>query len=405
LKLLFITSDKFPPFRVDLTELFGNEMSKRGHDIDYIMQSDRECEKSYTTKWVGATVWVGSTDLGSKKINRIKKNILSILNDCKLFKIVKNSQYDVVQVKDKFISALFALVAAKRNNIKFVYWLSYPFPEASLYRVMEKTARYTFLYFVRGHIQSNLLYKVILPRADHVFVQSDQMKKDIMTHGIPGDKLTPVPMGVSLDAFKFFGMPRKVSSNNDTLSVLYLGTLTKVRKLDFLLRVHKKVLDKISGVKLYMIGGSHIKEDEEFLVHESAYLGIDADVVFTGQLPRQEALSYVNKADVCVSPFFPTQILNSTSPTKLIEYMALGKAVVANDHPDQKKVIAQSGSGICVPYDEDKFAAAIVQLLQDPEKRASFASLGRQYVEKERSYTKIADFVEAKYTSIINEDT
>jgi hypothetical protein len=40
--------------------------------------------------------------------------------------------------------------------------------------------------------------------------------------------------------------------------------------------------------------------------------------------------------------------LNPASPTKLVEYMALGKAVVANDHPDQRMVLEQSGAGICV---------------------------------------------------------
>ncbi len=43
------------------------------------------------------------------------------------------------------------------------------------------------------------------------------------------------------------------------------------------------------------------------------------------------------------------EILRAASPTKLVEYMAMGKAVVANDHPEQKRVIEESGAGYCVP--------------------------------------------------------
>ncbi|MFM9709876.1 glycosyltransferase, partial [Streptomyces galilaeus] len=73
--------------------------------------------------------------------------------------------------------------------------------------------------------------------------------------------------------------------------------------------------------------------DEQLLREETARLGLDGAVVLVGQKTHEEAMRYVREADVCVSPFFPTPILNSTSPTKLVEYMALGRPVVGNDHP------------------------------------------------------------------------
>jgi len=105
-------------------------------------------------------------------------------------------------------------------------------------------------------------------------------------------------------------------------------------------------------------------------------------------------LQYVQDADVCVSPFYPTPVLNSTSPTKLVEYMAMGKAVVANTHPEQKLLIDQSGCGYCVPYDEDAFADAIVKLLRAPEMARAMGERGRRYVIEHRSYGVIANNVE-----------
>ena len=39
---------------------------------------------------------------------------------------------------------------------------------------------------------------------------------------------------------------------------------------------------------------------------------------------------------------------------------------MANDHPEQRQVIEDSGGGICTAYDEEQFANAIVELLEGP---------------------------------------
>ena len=115
------------------------------------------------------------------------------------------------------------------------------------------------------------------------------------------------------------------------------------------------------------MGLTLVEEDIEFLKLTARELCILDSVIFTGFVERSKAFQIVKSANVCISPFYPTPILNSTSPTKLIEYMALGKAVVGNDHPEQKMVINQSRAGICVPYRESDFAEAIIYLLAHPD--------------------------------------
>jgi len=111
----------------------------------------------------------------------------------------------------------------------------------------------------------------------------------------------------------------------------------------------------------------------------------------------------VQEADVCASPFYPAPILRSTSPTKLVEYMAMAKAVVANDHPEQKRVLEASGAGFCVPYEEPAFADAIVKLLQDPAMARMMGERGRRWVLEHRTYRAIADEVEIRYRDIIGD--
>jgi glycosyltransferase involved in cell wall biosynthesis len=308
----------------------------------------------------------------------------------------------VLEVKDKFLTGILAIIASRLYHTKFIYWLSFPLPEYYLLRAKEGTARYPRLYVWRGKGFHWILYRWLLPAADHVFVQSEQMRQDIAAEGIPLEKMTAVPMGVRVDMFA----DAEESQDRRVLPaaipcVLYLGTLDKVRRLDFLIRVFAQVRAAVPTARLYVVGRGEDPEDEAFLKSEAARLGLQSSVVFVGQLPQAQALEYVREADVCVSPFYPTPVLRSTSPTKMVEYMAMGKAVVANDHPEQKRVIEESGAGYCVPYEEAPFAAAIVKLLLDPEAARAMGRRGRRYAVEHRAYGVIADMVEKQLLSVV----
>ncbi len=398
LKFLFCSADKFPPFRVDVAVLFGEELASRGHGIDWILQSEETCARSYCTQWKGGRVWVGRTDNGGTRLCRLRKHIYNLFHSFKMLKLAHGNQYDFIQVKDQFLVALVGILAAKLNDTRFFYWLSYPFPEASLYAAEEGSARYPVFYRFRGMMFKFLLYKVIMPFADEVFVQSEQMKRDVAREGIAESKLTAVPMGVSMK--KISGLVREEDAcvtQDSEERVVYLGTLIRERRIDFLVRVMALVTKSRPGARLYLVGDGEDPEDTAVIRNEARRLNMEDAVVITGFLPQKDALKYVRGAKVCVSPFYPTPILNSTSPTKVVEYMALGRPVVANDHPEQEMVLRESRGGVCVAYDEAAFARAVVELLENPGEAEEMGERGRAYVLGQRSYEKIADLVENRY--------
>jgi glycosyltransferase involved in cell wall biosynthesis len=398
--ILAVSSDNYPPQRVDVSVLFGEELGGRGHRIDWILQSEAACSRAYQIAWHGGTVWVGPTDLGNSLFHRIRKHLRGILHDLRVFALARRGNLDFVLVKDKFLSGLSALVAAWLFRRRFLYWLSYPFAESYLIRARDGTARYPFLYRIRGWVFHVLLYRVLLRAAEHIFVQSDQMLRDVASQGIAESKMTAVPMGIRAATFAISeAADRRVLPQGERC-ILYLGTLSRVRRLTFLVRVLALVTKELPDVKLYLVGSGDDARDVQELTDEAARLNVSAALVLLGQLPHAQALRYVAEADVCVSPFFPTPILNSTSPTKLVEYMAMGKAVVANDHPEQRLVIAESGAGVCVAWDEAAFARAIVRLLRDPALARNMGERGREWVLQHRTYGAIADLVERELLSV-----
>ena len=400
IKMLFFVREPFPTPRPDVAVLFGEELLGRGHEIDFVMQAAADADPVGPQRWHGRTVWVGATDNGDGFLHRLRRQARALRHDLQLLREVYPKNYRAVQVRDKFLIAALLAWLAPRRGLKFFYWLSFPEPESLLQRAREGSARYPLATWVRGKLFTSLLYGWILPRCDHAFVQSEQMRRDLGVRGIDPGKLTPVPMGVA--AAEFPAPAPKCEADRGGLTLAYLGTLNAQRRLEILIDMLALLRARDVSARLLLIGGGDEPGDLPRLQQRAAALGLGPHVEFTGLLSREAALARVRQADICLSPFFPTPVLRSTSPTKLVEYLALGIPVVANDHPEQRDVLRQSGAGICVPWGARHFARGVAWLAaRGASERHRMGEQGRRWVLANRAYPRIADLVEARYRQLL----
>jgi glycosyltransferase involved in cell wall biosynthesis len=405
LRILFVTTDSFPPFRPAAKAIFAEELARRGHRIDWLMQAESPAIAGGERAFGNGTAYVAETDGGESRWRRLRKFWLGLRNDLKIFGLLKQGGYSLVQTKDTYITALIAIAAAKRYRVPFFFWLAYPHAEAWLYTARQGIARYRLFYSLRGVLQKFLLYKIIMPCARHVFVQSEQMRNDVAAEGIPFEKMTAVPSSLNLAdlASRTEVQGERVEKPAAERWILYLGTLVRERELDFLIRVLAIVRERVPATKLLLVGRGEQPEDEAALRREAQRLGLSDALEITGWLPMQRGWDYVRAADVCLSPYLPIPILRSTSPTKLVEYMALGRPVVANDHPEQSLVLKQSGAGLVTPWVEQSFAEAVIHLLLHEEEARAMGRAGRAFVEQYRTHTRMADLVESRYRAVLAE--
>jgi glycosyltransferase involved in cell wall biosynthesis len=404
IRMLCFVREAFPTFRADVDVLFGQELLRRGHEIDFVMQAEKDTEPTGPRPWHGRTVWVGATDSRDGSLHRLRKHCLGLWHDFRSLRHARQENYDAVQVRDKFIIAALLAFVAHRRGLKFFYWLSFPEPESQLQRVAERTARYPVLTYVRGRWYSWLLYRWILPRCDHAFVQSDQMRLDVAAQGIDPGKLTPVPMGIGASDVR--PMRTHVTPDSEAKSggvlLAYLGTLNSQRRLDVLVDMLDLLRKSGLAARLLFVGGGDDPDDVPRIQRRAAQLGLSEHIEITGFMPRASALERVQAADICLSPFFPTPVLRSTSPTKLVEYLALGLPVVANDHPEQRRVLRDSRAGVCVPWGARYFAKGVAFLAaRSPAERHSMGERGRQWVLAHRTYDRIARQLEAEYLGLL----
>lgn len=396
IRLLFWAREEHPTFRVDIDVLFGRELIGRGHAIDFVMQAESEKVPLGPQPWHGRTVFVGPTHTRGL-IGRFAKHWLSFWHDLKSLRLAHKRDYDAIQFRDTFVVAALAAWLAPRRGLKFFYWLSFPYPEADFVHADNGETNFPRLARLRGRITHWLLYRWILPRATHAFVQSDQMKADIVAEGIDPGRLTPVPMGINLGDVPAEDLPPLKPAEAEVV-VGYLGALNADRHLETLVDMLALLRGAGHRVRLLLVGDAFDPRDREALKQRAAERDVADHLEITGFLPRLQALARFRETDIAVSPYYPTPMFLSTSPTKLVEYLALSLPVVASQHPEQRSILRESGAGVCSPWGARHFARSVAFLLRrTPEERRRMGAAGRDWVTTHRSYARIADDLEREY--------
>jgi glycosyltransferase involved in cell wall biosynthesis len=395
IRLLYLTREPFPTFRVDVATLFGRYLPRFGvySDIVAVREGDGgECA------WEAGRAF---TRLARGRGGRIRARLMLALD---LFRLVR-ADHAAVQVRDRIFGALLGLWAARLRGKPFYYWMSFPFPDYWLERGSPDPSGLAgpgrrLLFRLRGRLSSWLLYRLVLPAADHVFVQSDAMRTMLESHGLPAARMTPVPMGATI--------PERIEDippvDDPRLAgrrvVVYLGALERARRSEVMIEAMAGVRKEFPQALLVFVGDAEDPGERlwfDALVRE---LGLQDHVLFTGWLPAEQARRYLRTAEIGLSPCARTPSLEVASPTKVIEYMAWGVPVVANDLPDQAYLIGETGGGLCVPLTPEGFAAGILQLLRDPAAARRMGEAGRRAIPGLRSYEVIARSLAEKYRQL-----
>jgi glycosyltransferase involved in cell wall biosynthesis len=161
----------------------------------------------------------------------------------------------------------------------------------------------------------------------------------------------------------------------------YVGVMGRQEGIDLLLRAAAHIVHQRGrrDVHFGIVGGGTSLEELKALAAE---LGIDDYVTFTGRVPDAELLAMLNTADVCVNPDIATEMNDISTMNKIMEYMALGKPIVQFDLAEGR-YSAQGASLYARKNDCADFAAKIVELLEDPERRRAMGERGRRRVVEE----------------------
>jgi glycosyltransferase involved in cell wall biosynthesis len=387
LRVLYFIRDAYPTARADVLTLFGDKLLARGvqSDIVALRRPDLTAVAGCWPAGQEFTVDGSGSALG--------RALLSLLFDLRMLSRARH--YDVVVVRDKIVTAALAclLIDARR----LCYWMSFPFTDEDRMRAAMpgRSPLYRAVLRGRGRVTQWLLDGIVVPRAARVFVQSERMQQVVARRTGRHRGLIAVPMGVDERRLSADRPVRRLPGADGTVVLGYLGLLDRVRRIEFLLDVLRWLSVHGSGraFRLVLVGGASTNEEFDALRRTVEDMRLSPSVTMTGPLPMDQAWQRMETVHIGLSAIPRGDVFDVSSPTKAVEYIALGLPVVVNDIPDQALLIEQTGAGLCAPMDIDAFGRAILDAVDRYDEYATRAKASRQWILDQRTYWRLSERV------------
>jgi glycosyltransferase involved in cell wall biosynthesis len=232
--------------------------------------------------------------------------------------------------------------------------------------------------------------------ANEVMTVNEPLAERLRGLGVKPNRLTVILNSPDLGLFDPTAHPRRDFMADGTLRIVYTGALTPTYELDVVLRAvasMKRSRPKLP-VQTTFYGRGDALPALESLATE---LGIADRVSFPGRIPIEDVPRTIADADIGVAPTRLDPFTGMSLSTKLLEYAAMDKPVVASRLPTVERYFAPDTLTVYEPGDAESLATSILGLVDDAAGRRSRVDLTRKRVD-ELSWTRQSE----AYRSVVD---
>jgi glycosyltransferase involved in cell wall biosynthesis len=179
--------------------------------------------------------------------------------------------------------------------------------------------------------------------------------------------------------------------------ILFVGKLNKLKGLLALGSAIPRVLAAVGRVEVLLVGQDSV---EAGVSVKHSFLGMiprkyHSRIRFVDRLSRNELALEYRHAGVLVLPSY-----TETQGIVILEAMASGRPVVASNRGGIPEVLEDGSTGILADPDyPQSFAAALLELLQNPEKGHAMGKAGRQLAQSQYAPDILFRRIEEFYTA------
>lgn len=233
-------------------------------------------------------------------------------------------------------------------------------------------------------------------------VISEEVKKQLISMGVAAEKILVNVNGVDTNMF---------SPNADGSSVRkhyglenayvcgFSGSFDVYHGMDILASAMRGIKDAIPNAKFLYVGDGKMRAKVEEIMRTS---GMENDTIFTGLIPHARVPDHLAACDVLYVPV----VHNSDgteffgSPTKLFEYMAMQKPIIASGIGQLRHVVQHDVNGIQVPpSNSEALVEETIRLYKSPDLAEKIAREARRSAVENYTWTmnaqRVIDFAAA----------
>lgn len=194
--------------------------------------------------------------------------------------------------------------------------------------------------------------------------------------------------------------PAEIWKNGRAYMVGYVGVMGDQEGIDLLIEAAWHIVNVMGrqDIQFCLVGGGPSLEGLKTL---TAQRGLTDYVTFTGRAPDQDLFEVLSTMDLGVNPDRVNTMNDKSTMNKIMEYMSLEKAMVQFE-VTEGRFSAQDASLYARANDPVDMAEKIVELVDDPVRRAKMGAFGRKRVEEELNWAKQIEPLLAAYRKVLS---
>jgi glycosyltransferase involved in cell wall biosynthesis len=219
-----------------------------------------------------------------------------------------------------------------------------------------------------------------LEAAARIFVVADVERRNLLQAGIADEKIIVNPNGVDTEKFrpKVGGdaVRRDLGVAEDETLAGFVGTFGPWHGVLALAQAITLLPDD-SKVRFLLVGAGKLREEVQRIVGAA---GKEQQVIFAGHVEHERVPALLDACDILLSPHVPLEDGSEFfgSPTKLFEYMAMGKGIVASRLGQIGEVLVDEETALLTePGNARQLADAILRLSRSRELRERLGAAAR----------------------------
>lgn len=234
---------------------------------------------------------------------------------------------------------------------------------------------------------------------------NENVARSLRFTGVPAERIRVIPPAVNVRRFCVSFSKRELRSHleisDDTPVVLFVGNTKPVKNLEIVLDAMSVVVQRIPKVLLIVtteLKHSGHREREVVLSQQIEELGLGQHIIRLGIVDNMPQL--MAASDVLVAPFLDTDGPSDYFLAAL-EAMAVGRPVVVSAVGGMPEVVDTEVGYLVSPRDAEGIANALVDLLQDPDRRAVMGCAASSRVRRLFHPKLVATQVQAAYDEVL----
>jgi glycosyltransferase involved in cell wall biosynthesis len=239
--------------------------------------------------------------------------------------------------------------------------------------------------------------RVSIAMSDRTITVNHALHDRLIRLGTAPDKVAVVANSPSLARFDANGHQRRAFREDGRLRLIYTGALTPTYELgvalDALWRMAEERPDLDVVLDVFGRGDS-----EAALRDQAERLGLTERVTFHGRIPLEDVPGAIAGADIGLAPTRHDRFTDMSLSSKLFEYAAMGKPVVATRLPMVERSFPTGSIGTYDSADPGSMVAAITAFADDPIAREAAVARTAEIVE-----TRSWEHESAGYLALVQE--